>query len=90
MNKSGSSRYLLTITMAIYVAFGLVTAVIGVIIDKFQAQYNVPLQIAALLPFAFYLSYGLFSIPFGVQMDRVGAKAVLIIGMILMSAGCLF
>jgi MFS transporter, FHS family, L-fucose permease len=90
VNKSGSSRYLLAITMAIYVAFGLVTAVIGVIIDKFQAQYNVPLQIAALLPFAFYLSYGLFSIPFGVQMDRVGAKAVLILGMVLMSTGCLF
>lgn len=90
VNKSGSHRYLLAITIAIYVAFGLVTSVIGVIIDKFQVQYNVPLGVAALLPFGFYLSYGLFSVPFGVQMDRIGAKTVLITGMILMSLGCLF
>lgn len=70
-----------------YVAFGLVTAVIGVIIDKFQAEYNLPLQIAALLPFAFYLAYGLFSIPFGIAMDRVGARFVLLLGMALMTLG---
>jgi FHS family L-fucose permease-like MFS transporter len=88
MNRLKSNRFLFIITIAIYVAFGLVTSVIGVIIDKFQVQYNVSLQVAALLPFAFYLSYGLFSVPFGVQMDRIGARAVLIIGMVLMSLGC--
>ena len=90
MKNLNSRRFLLIITIAVYVAFGLVTSVIGVIIDKFQVQYNVPLQVAALLPFAFYLSYGLFSIPFGVQMDRIGAKAVLISGMALMAMGCFF
>ncbi len=89
MNNSISHRYLLTITVLIYVAFGLVTSVIGVIIDKFQVTYSVPLQIAALLPFGFYLSYGLFSIPAGIRMDRLGAKTILVAGMILMTLGCL-
>jgi FHS family L-fucose permease-like MFS transporter len=89
MNKATSHRFLFIITVAIYVAFGLVTSVIGVIIDRFQVQYTVPLQVAALLPFAFYLSYGLFSVPFGLQMDRLGAKTVLISGMVLMTLGCL-
>jgi MFS transporter, FHS family, L-fucose permease len=89
MNKTGSHSYLLTITILIYVAFGLVTSVIGVIIDKFQVEYNVPLSIAALLPFAFYLSYGIFSVPFGIQMDRIGAKKVMIAGIVLMTLGCL-
>jgi MFS transporter, FHS family, L-fucose permease len=88
MNNIKSGRFLFIITIAIYVAFGLVTSVIGVIIDKFQVQYNVSLNIAALLPFAFYLSYGLFSVPFGVLMDRLGAKTVLISGMVLMTLGC--
>jgi FHS family L-fucose permease-like MFS transporter len=88
MNNIKSGRFLFIITIAIYVAFGLVTSVIGVIIDKFQVQYNVSLNIAALLPFAFYLSYGLFSVPFGVLMDRLGAKTVLISGMALMTLGC--
>ncbi len=89
MDRSSGHRYLLTITILIYVAFGLVTSVIGVIIDKFQAEYNVPLRIAALLPFAFYLSYGLFSIPAGIRMDKVGARMILITGMVLMSVGCI-
>jgi FHS family L-fucose permease-like MFS transporter len=90
MNRSSSHKYLLTIIALIYVAFGLVTTVIGVIIDKFQATYNVPLQVAALLPFGFYLSYGLFSVPSGLLMDRLGAKTILTTGMILMTLGCLF
>jgi FHS family L-fucose permease-like MFS transporter len=89
MNRSGSHYYLLILTVLIYVAFGLVTSVIGVIIDKFQVEYDVPLKIAALLPFGFYLSYGLFSVPFGIRMDRSGARAVLITGMVLMTLGCL-
>jgi fucose permease len=87
MNKLYKNKYLLIITISMYVAFGLVTSVIGVIIDKFQSEYNLPLQIAALLPFAFYLSYGFFSIPFGIAMDRIGARFVLLLGMILMTAG---
>ncbi len=90
MNQTYRSRYLLVITILMYIAFGLVTSVIGVIIDKFQSEYNLPLQIAALLPFAFYLSYGLFSIPFGIAMDRIGARAVLLLGMALMTLGSLF
>ncbi len=87
MNASYKNKYLLVITILMYIAFGLVTSVIGVIIDKFQSEYNLPLQIAALLPFAFYLSYGIFSIPFGIAMDRIGARSVLLLGMILMTAG---
>ena len=89
MNKFPAKSYLLIIIVLIYAAFGMVTSVIGVIIDKFQATYNVPLQVAALLPFGFYLSYGLFSIPSGIQMDKLGAKAILMTGMVLMTLGCL-
>jgi fucose permease len=79
---------LLFLISLIYVAFGLVTSVIGVIIDKFQTQYHVSLQVAAFLPFAFYLAYGLFSIPFGILMDKISARLVLFIGMVLLTSGC--
>lgn len=87
MNDPRKNKYLLMITVLMYVAFGLLTSVIGVIIDKFQSEYNLPLQIAALLPFAFYLSYGIFSIPFGIAMDRISARFVLLVGMVLMTVG---
>jgi len=87
MERSKKNLFLLGVTIMLYVSFGLLTSVIGVIIDKFQVDYNVSLTIAALLPFAFYLSYGLTSIPFGMAMDKYGAKNILLAGTVLMAIG---
>ncbi len=87
MSKSEKHIYLLIVTVLMYISFGLLTSVIGVIIDKFQVQYDVSLAVAALLPFAFFLAYGLTSIPFGIAMDKYGAKSVLLLGMVLMTVG---
>jgi len=76
-------RALLLLVCLAYVAFGLVTAVIGVVISRFQETYSVPLWIAASLPFGFYLAYGLGSIPFGLLMDRRGGRPVILLGMLL-------
>ena len=81
--------FLLVVTTLMYVIFGLLTSVIGVVIDRFQTEYNVSLAVAALLPLAFFLAYGLTSIPFGMLMDRRGAKLVLLTGTGLMAAGAL-
>ncbi len=81
------NTYLLFVTILLYISFGLLTSVIGVIIDKFQVDYGVSLSVAALLPFAFFLAYGLTSIPFGIAMDKYGAKAVLLLGTFLMALG---
>jgi len=87
MERSKKNSFLLGVTILLYVSFGLLTSVIGVIIDKFQVDYNVSLSIAALLPFAFYLSYGVTSIPFGMAMDKYGAKNILLSGTVLMAIG---
>ncbi len=85
--KDKKNNYLLFVTILLYVSFGLLTSVIGVIIDKFQLDYDVSLSVAALLPFAFFLAYGLTSIPFGIIMDKYGAKIVLLAGTIVMTIG---
>lgn len=87
MVHSKKNSFLLVVTILLYVSFGLLTSVIGVIIDKFQVDYNVSLTVAALLPFAFFLSYGLTSIPFGMAMDKYSAKSILLLGTLLMAAG---
>ena len=87
MVHSKKNSFLLVVTILLYVSFGLLTSVIGVIIDKFQVDYNVSLTIAALLPFSFFLSYGLTSIPFGMAMDKYSAKSILLLGTLLMAAG---
>jgi len=87
MVHSKQNKYLLFVTALLYISFGLLTSVLGVIIDKFQIEYHVSLTTAALLPFAFFLSYGLTSIPFGMAMDKYGAKSILLLGTVLMTLG---
>lgn len=89
MAQSKKNRLLLAVMVLLYISFGLLTSVIGVIIDRFQVDYNVSLTTAALLPFAFFLSYGLTSIPFGIAMDEFGARSILLLGTILMMLGSL-
>lgn len=83
------NTYLIFVTILLYISFGLLTSVIGVIIDKFQTEYNVSLSVAALLPFAFFLAYGITSIPFGLAMDKYGAKKVLLLGTFMMTISSL-
>jgi MFS transporter, FHS family, L-fucose permease len=87
MLHSKKHRLLFFVAILLYISFGLLTSVIGVIIDKFQVEYNVSLTIAALLPLSFFISYGITSIPFGMAMDKYGAKSILLIGTILMALG---
>jgi len=83
--KKNRNYYLLFVTVLLYISFGLLTSVIGVIIDKFQSTYNVSLSVAGLLPFAFFLAYGITSIPFGMAMDKYGAKTILLLGTLMMT-----
>jgi len=85
MNRKKTNYYLLFVTVLLYISFGLLTSVIGVIIDKFQDTYQVSLSVAGLLPFAFFLAYGITSIPFGIAMDKYGAKVVLLLGTLMMA-----
>ncbi|HNR40833.1 MAG TPA: MFS transporter [Bacteroidales bacterium] len=87
MSAKPKSRLLFVVTVLLYISFGLLTSVIGVIIDRFENDYNVSLSIAALLPFAFYVAYGLTSVPFGLAMDKFGAKRILLLGTLLMALG---
>lgn len=87
MKAKNKNRYLIFVTILLYISFGLLSSVIGVIIDKFQAEYDVSLSVAALLPFAFFLAYGFTSIPFGLAMDKFGAKKMLLLGTLMMALG---
>ena len=71
--------FLLVVTTLMYVIFGFLTSVIGVVIDRFQAEYNVSLAVAALLPFAFFLASGLTSIPFGMLICYFSSNYVAVI-----------
>lgn len=82
------SHYLLWVFFAAYFTFGIVLNVVGVIIPVLIRQYQLSLFAGGLLAFAFYISFGVFSIPAGIAADHIGSKPVILAGVALMGAGC--
>ena len=79
---------LLWILWASYFVFGLVLNVVGAIIPIIIRQNNLSLFAGGMVAFAFYIPFGLFSIPAGLIADHWGAKPVVLSGVLLMTAGC--
>ncbi len=80
---------LLWVLFLAYFTFGMISNVIGVVIPEVIKEYNLSLFAAGLLAFAFFLAYGLCSIPTGVIMDRIGWRPMVLTGVALMTLGCL-
>jgi fucose permease len=90
MNTNDHQRpdKLLWILCASYFAFGCILNVVGVVIPIVINQYHLSLFAGGLLAFAFYISFGVFSVPAGMAADRLGAKPVVVSGMLFMGIGC--
>jgi hypothetical protein len=87
-NDTQRPNRLLWIMCASYFAFGCILNVVGVVIPIVINQYHLSLFAGGLLAFAFYISFGVFSIPAGVVADRLGAKRVVVSGILFMGIGC--
>ncbi len=77
-NTSGRSRKITVLVMAIFVAIALLTNILGPIIPDIIRGFSLSLTAAALLPFAFFIAYGVMSIPAGAMVESLGEKPVLL------------
>jgi fucose permease len=80
---------LLWILFLAYFTFGMITNVLGVIIPEVITQYSLSRFEGGIMAFAFFLAYGLCSIPTGLLMDRLGPRPMVLFGVGLMAVGCL-
>ncbi|MDP9159643.1 MAG: hypothetical protein M3O09_05370, partial [Acidobacteriota bacterium] len=75
------SKKLLWLLFASYFTFGLVLNVVGVIIPVLIKQYHLSLFAGGLLAFAFYISFGVCSVPAGLLADQTGPKPIVLSGL---------
>jgi len=80
---------LLWVFFLAYFTFGMITNILGVVIPEVIRQYQLSLFAAGILPLAFYLAYGVCSIPAGLLMERLGARPLVLLGVLLMALGSL-
>src|SRR5512140_3889522 len=72
------SPYIVGLVLLIFFVISLLTNIIGPIIPDIIRSFRLTLGAAALLPFAFFIAYGVMSIPAGLLIEKYSAKHVIV------------
>ena len=78
--------YLLT---SLFFMWGLITVLVDSLIPRLREVFELTYFQAGLVQFAFFIAYGLISIPAGALLQRIGYKFGIIVGLWVMGLGCL-
>ena len=83
------SRYMVAMVFLTFFVMSLLTNILGPIVPDIISSFKVGLAAAALLPFSFFIAYGVMSIPAGFWVERFGEKVVMIAAFLAGTAGSL-
>lgn len=83
------SRYMVAIVYLTFFVMSLLTNILGPIVPDIINSFKVNLAAAALLPFSFFIAYGVMSIPAGFLVERFGEKPVMMAAFVAGAAGSL-
>ena len=86
-SRANRSRKLTALVLFLFFLISLLTNILGPLIPEIIRDFHLSLATAGLLPFAFFLSYGLVSIPAGMLAERTSSKKVVLGALVLMFAG---
>jgi MFS transporter, FHS family, L-fucose permease len=71
------SRYMVGLVFLVFFVMSLLTNILGPIIPDIINSFQVSLTAAALLPFSFFIAYGVMSIPAGFWVEKYSEKPVM-------------
>jgi FHS family L-fucose permease-like MFS transporter len=81
--------YIVALIMLTFFVISFLTNVIGALNPDFISGFHLSLTLAAFLPFAFFIAYGLVSIPTGMLLEKYKEKKIMIAGFIVAFIGSL-
>src|SRR3984893_4538616 len=83
------NRYMVALVFLTFFVMSLLTNILGPIVPDIISSFGVSLTAAALLPFSFFIAYGVMSIPAGFFVERYGEKSVMIVAFLAGTVGSL-
>jgi MFS transporter, FHS family, L-fucose permease len=83
------NRYMVALVFVIFFVMSLLTNILGPIVPDIIKSFGVSLAAAALLPFSFFIAYGVISIPAGFLMERFTEKPVMFAAFLVSTLGSL-
>ncbi len=91
MSGPGQRNYYLVILIFLtFFVISLLTNIIGPLIPDIIQSFSLSLALAGVLPFSFFIAYGVMSIPAGFLVERYGEKTVMLMAFSLALCGALF
>ncbi len=78
---------LVALVLLTFFVISLLTNIIGPLVPDIIESFDLSLALVALLPFAFFIAYGVMSIPAGMLLERAREKPVMIGAFVLAFAG---
>ena len=72
------NQLIVLLILFIFFVISFLTNILGPLIPEIIQDFEVSLTFAALLPFAFFIAYGVFSIPSGIAVERYNEKNVIL------------
>ena len=83
------NKYMVGLVFLTFFVMSLLTNILGPIVPDIISSFNVSLAAAALLPFSFFIAYGLMSIPAGFLVERFGERPVMLVAFFAGTVGSL-
>ena len=71
------SRGIVGLVFLIFFVISFITNILGPLLPDIITGFNLSRTLAGLLPFAFFIAYGVLSIPAGVFVERLGERIVM-------------
>lgn len=84
------SNYIVGLVFVTFFVMSFLTNILGPIIPDIIRSFHVSLTAAALLPFSFFIAYGVLSVPAGFLVELWGEKKVMLVSFAVAMAGALF
>jgi fucose permease len=82
--------FLVVLIMITFFVISFLTNIIGPLVPEIIEDFNLSLTLVALLPFAFFIAYGVMSVPSGLLIEKYSDKKVMIAGFLVSFVGALF
>ncbi len=83
------NRYMVVLVFLTFFVISLVTNIFGPIVPDIISSFHVSLTAAGFLAFAFFIAYGVMSIPAGFLVERFTEKPVMILAFLVATVGSL-
>lgn len=81
--------YIVALIMLIFFVISFLTNVINPLIPDFKTGFNLSLTLVSFLPFAFFIAYGVMSIPAGMLLEKFNEKKLMIAAFLVAFTGSL-